>query len=643
MRPLFIAVYIIFLPFYAVSQIGSVPKDIKEKNLELEKRYGELLSRKTRNLKQFLDSAYTKELLKHPYVQASKFKNLGIYQQLKNNSDSAIFYYLQCEKLARKQKYYQLVGMTLHNRGIIADEQGGQLDSIINIAKESIVYLEKANDKETLNKATNSLASRLGRKGLYSESNNLLFSMLTSVQDQETKGVIYNSIASNYNDLDISPKAEQYYLKAIETLKKSAKDDKLLYRTYHNTSSFYNSEEQYEKAMIYADSILKISINDDAILNFNLSRMVSFQGLKKWDSAIHYANKIIAYDQGSPYYLSIDYRDRGQIYLDKGDNNKALVDFKKAISLRGDTSFSEHRKQLLRDYITSYLRVNNVPVQKEFEQFVEINDSITNESINRNTLELESKYQSKIKEAQISEQATQIELREKQNWALGIGVLLALLVASVLWYLYRKNKKQKEIIDNQKGEILHFQRASLIRLNSIYANLKKNELLKDQSEDAQKRILALSTLQELLYGRQGEKYISGEAELTEFLRRICSSIEAFDKVAVIHYEPQEPIVLRASVLRDTALIINELITNSIRHAFADISNPRIELQTKLTEDNKLHIHLSDNGKGLPQNFSLKSEGDSMGLEFIKQFIKQYKGTIENYSENGAHFKIALNI
>ena len=74
------------------------------------------------------------------------------------------------------------------------------------------------------------------------------------------------------------------------------------------------------------------------------------------------------------------------------------------------------------------------------------------------------------------------------------------------------------------------------------------------------------------------------------------------------------------------LVVNELVSNAFKHAFAD--NPHPELWLKLKDENgKMLLEVNDNGCGLPTDFDLRST-KSFGMKMVKILIRQLKGKIE---------------
>ena len=86
------------------------------------------------------------------------------------------------------------------------------------------------------------------------------------------------------------------------------------------------------------------------------------------------------------------------------------------------------------------------------------------------------------------------------------------------------------------------------------------------------------------------------------------------------------------------LIINELISNSFKHAFPDGKGGDVYVSLQLI-DKEVELVVRDNGKGIPQNMDI-SHPSTLGLRMVTSLIKnQLKGKMEIKREKGTEVKI----
>lgn len=87
-----------------------------------------------------------------------------------------------------------------------------------------------------------------------------------------------------------------------------------------------------------------------------------------------------------------------------------------------------------------------------------------------------------------------------------------------------------------------------------------------------------------------------------------------------------------------ALIANELLTNSLKHAFPNGKKGEIQIGLHALDGERFEFVVSDNGIGLPEDTDL-GKIDSFGLRLVKELVEQIDGGIELRREKGTTFKI----
>ncbi|KAF5029195.1 Histidine kinase-, DNA gyrase B-, and HSP90-like ATPase [anaerobic digester metagenome] len=101
----------------------------------------------------------------------------------------------------------------------------------------------------------------------------------------------------------------------------------------------------------------------------------------------------------------------------------------------------------------------------------------------------------------------------------------------------------------------------------------------------------------------------------------------------------DDIKLGIDTLIPLGLIINELITNSLKHAFPN-KKGKININLKTTNTNILNLKITDNGIGIPQTINIKNT-QTLGLKIVKILTEQLDGTIQLNKNNGTNYKITF--
>jgi two-component sensor histidine kinase len=91
------------------------------------------------------------------------------------------------------------------------------------------------------------------------------------------------------------------------------------------------------------------------------------------------------------------------------------------------------------------------------------------------------------------------------------------------------------------------------------------------------------------------------------------------------------------------LIINELLSNSLKHAFNEGGEGKIEVRLTASEGGRINLTVSDDGAGLPPGFDI-DESKTLGLRLVKILAEdQLQGNIEVTSNGGTTFKIEFDL
>lgn len=91
------------------------------------------------------------------------------------------------------------------------------------------------------------------------------------------------------------------------------------------------------------------------------------------------------------------------------------------------------------------------------------------------------------------------------------------------------------------------------------------------------------------------------------------------------------------------LIINELVSNSLKYAFPDNRRGEIKISLRSRDEKEFELIVSDNGIGMPEDFEFK-KAETVGLNMIGFFIKHMmRGTLEIKKERGTEFIVRFRI
>lgn len=195
----------------------------------------------------------------------------------------------------------------------------------------------------------------------------------------------------------------------------------------------------------------------------------------------------------------------------------------------------------------------------------------------------------------------------------------------------RNSLKEKEIL---LKEVHHRVKNNLQVISSIL-NLQSN-FVSDKNilavlEESRNRVRSMAIIHENLYKNSNFSSIDFTRYVRELTLTLIDSYRYSTTIQVSLTYDLEEIELTLDQAIPCGLIINEIITNSMKYAFTDRTEGNIFLQMKANE-RKLEIQISDDGKGIPSEYNLISS-DSLGIQLINTLIEQLDGElIVNHSE-----------
>jgi two-component sensor histidine kinase len=92
------------------------------------------------------------------------------------------------------------------------------------------------------------------------------------------------------------------------------------------------------------------------------------------------------------------------------------------------------------------------------------------------------------------------------------------------------------------------------------------------------------------------------------------------------------------------IIVNEIVSNSLKYAFSGRSNGKIiiKLHKEECESPTFTLSVSDNGVGIPEDFEIE-DLDSLGLQLVVSLVDQLNGELELKRINGTEFIIRFTV
>ncbi|WP_347173435.1 histidine kinase dimerization/phosphoacceptor domain -containing protein [Polaribacter uvawellassae] len=515
-----------------------------------------------------------------------------------------------------------------------------QNDSALYFADKGIEYSKK--NKSTIGEILN-----LEIKGIYleevkneySKASENYFKAIEIAEKYQQKHVssLYNNLCIMYIATKDYKKAELYGKKATAT-SKYIKGTRAEAKAYVNLGIAQSLLKKYNEANTTFNYFLSLKILSQFERNIaNLRIAKNYTEQKKYNKAQPLLLKVVAPDslKGQRNY-NLDYSEliKNSIQLkDKKTILKYLAAFK--------NSFKDEKSlEYLDSFYETMVKVS-VFLNKTNDAFLyqqkslELKDSLNSKKYNKQIAELETQYQTKKKEAQII-----IEKNKRMLWVyISVFAFISLLFVAIL--LQKNSKKRKQLKQNKiELENLLNQRNMLLRethhrvknsfqmvssLLQLQAQGSKAESAIKALENAVQRVNSMIVLHQQLYAKDNLLGVNLKIYVTDLVQEILTSY-ASEKLNI--KQVVSPIIVDVETATSIGLLINELATNSIKHAWkSSDTNKKISIDI-FEKDNTIHFKMFDNGientSKLTQNY---------GSELIDILIDRLDAEKQSFSEN----------
>jgi len=213
-----------------------------------------------------------------------------------------------------------------------------------------------------------------------------------------------------------------------------------------------------------------------------------------------------------------------------------------------------------------------------------------------------------------------------------------------------------DITDRKKTEekIMSSLKEKEVLLREIHHRVKNNmqiitsllRLQASQIEDpkiqktfnlSQNRIKSMSLVHESLYQSDNLTRINFSDYIHKMTTHVYSLFRQDKQVIDINYD-LEDVYLDINKAIPFGLIINELITNALKHAFPSGENGEIELKLRQVESGEVIFYVKDNGVGILEDVNIKKP-ETLGLQLVYDLARQLGGSVEFEFEKGTSAKV----
>jgi two-component sensor histidine kinase len=504
---------------------------------------------------------------------------------------------------------------------------------------------EKSNDSTMVAMMLSNIGADNFQLKNYKKSLSNYFSSLKIVSRLASNINIKAQIATDYMNISEvysllnKPDSAIYYAKKSVDLNRSNYNKNELAYSFHYLSLAYRCAKNWKQAIVEESGAYSLHLESGD----KNGCAESLQGL----SEIYFAMGI--------YQQSLS---QAALALTLATKIKAQHIQKDILKIMAQLYYHLNQFKLSNKYWQSYDSLNEILFDKEKLQQI-ANMEVLYES-NKKTKEIESLTQKAIfQELEITQQ------KRIRNLTLGgIGICLSLL--SIIFYqlsLKRKNlltlahgkkeleeknlslqqltnKLEKALTDkNFLLKETHHRVKNNLQVISSLLNLQKSNGSPHAIKSAQSRILSMSLIHQRLYKQDnlvGIEFLSYTKELAHLLENLYG----FSNHSIKYTITGEDFILNADAAIPLGLILQELITNSFKHAFNGSGDIKINI-THIGDGHALILEYGDSGSGMPVEFDI-AKSETLGLKLISNLTAQLDGEVTFRNTNGFNVKFVFN-
>ncbi len=586
------------------------------------------------------------------------YSNLGFTYSYDGRYDESLKMYFRSLDYSRKYRQELSVINAFVNIGTIYDSKGDYKNSL-RYYFYALKYGKRTKNTDLLADVYQNLGVTYYSLGNLPESLKMHFESLRNYEklhDVNGKADEYNSIGNVYADQGKNEQAITMYKRSLK-LALRIQDKDGIGNAYVNLGIVYKDQNRYQEAIKMYDKALRvyasiddrqglaIVYNDQAKLYFNIGNYQ--EAIASCKIALKNSVSVNAVSEVTNAYLTMS-----RVYIKLGDLKKAreLID----LSLRQSLAIRE--KQNIKDTYWVLIQLDSASndYQAAFKHqklWLSYRDSIVNQEAEEKSYQTVLQYsfdkKADLEKTKHDKAIFRLNQRNKlssqQQRYLVIILVVILVSAIVVWYFARRSINNRKKLgaflanENQHKEMLlqevhHRVNNSLQMISSllsIQADSTENDEIRDYLHKSENRIQSMSVMHQLLHLSDSKLEVNMHDYFNGVLDFYTTLLESKPNIKLHVSVPS--VLFHTKLAMPLAIILNELITNSLKYAFPKNEG---EITVSLTSEpgsDRWTFSVKDNGIGFQPKDGPQDQS-SLGLTLVQLMTKQIAGTLSIQSE-----------
>lgn len=588
------------------------------------------------------------------------------------NPDSSILYGHKSIVIAKKIEDELKLGDAVKTLGVSFDYKGN-LDSCLNYLNESLIIYKRLNKLDKQSHVLNDIAIAYYFRGNYELALRFHLQALKLRQvfgNQSYISTSYNNLGLVYRSKKEYSKAIYYYKKSLE-IKQASNDIQGMVNAYMNIGSAFQNNSMFDSAYYYGYLSLELAnkhnLTND-ILAAKGNTASALVNLKRTKEALIILKGVEqeALERNERKVLITCYECLGDLYFNELNLNLAQHYLEKGLALARNMN----RREALELYTRKLAKVYYAKgeYKQAYEYFVQskaIADTMFNAENTRQMNELSMVYETAEREKKISTLHIENTLaiaenakKNQQNIFLTITTILFLGLSILAYFAFVSNKRKKELL-NEKNTIIEHALAEkevLMReihhrvknnlqiissLLSLQTNYIKDEMALEAVNDSRNRVHSMSLIHQSLYSDETVTEIDVQDYISKLLDNLSQSYNT-KRNHIQFVKSIQAVKMDVDTIVPIGLILNELVTNSIKYAFdSKTVDAQIEVIFERNLD-QIRLSVYDNGIGYEANINNNIQ-NHFGYKMISAFLKKLHGTMNVVNDSGTKIDIYFKL
>ena len=500
--------------------------------------------------------------------------------------------------------------------------------------------------------------------GSYGQAADYYLKALEIIEPTDNKkylGLVYNNLATTYRFRKENSKSIQYYLKAMDIA--IATNDTIRMAQYSNnlgmqyveTKDYMSAESNYDVAIELFGRINQTIYQGISYLsrgNLRIEMENYPQAIKDYESAMD-----IVPESTVPLLHAASIAGIGSAYNRMGQRNRAepylLSSLEKAKAIDHKEQLKESHREL------SELYDKSRDFKKAFfhhQQFKTASDEILTTEQDQAMVDALTKYETEKSQQEIALLESQNEITSlrlatsrRRGLIFGLGLIGFAGISFLLFRLYRRIQSQNKIISKSLGEKevllreIHHRVKNNLQLISSLLGLQTEHVQDDKAlgalQEGQDRVQSMALIHQNLYQEDNLTGVDMKDYFVQLISSLFDSYNIRDEQVALKLNIGD-LNLDVDTVIPIGLIVNELISNSLKYAFPDQRKGEISVYLN-KEKELLNLTVEDNGVGMPTDVMSKLD-ETFGYRLIHAFKSQLRADLNIQNDNGTKVELLIS-